>query len=235
MVADVSNRHGFLACRGALQWGSDVEWKRVVILMSVHVWLAFLATTLIFSLSPGAGAVNTISTAMRHGWRGTLPAIAGLQLGMLCHLALVGAGLGTLLAQSSEAFTLLKWGGAAYLIWLGWQKWRAPARFELANGGERAEALFWPAVLVNLTNPKTILFLVALFPQFLHTDYPLWSQTLILGLTCVLVDCLVMVGYALVASPLAQLVTNERRMRLQNRLFGSLFMAAGAALASSSR
>ena len=82
---------------------------------------------------------------------------------------------------------------------------------------------------------RAILFLVALFPQFLHTDYPLWSQTLILGLTCVLVDCLVMVGYALVASPLAQLVTNERRMRLQNRLFGSLFMAAGAALASSSR
>ena len=206
--------------------------------MDFHVWLTYLATTIVFSIYPGSGAVNTISNAIRYGVRGSVPAIAGLQLGLSIHLALVGVGLGTLLAQSTTAFAILKWFGIAYLVWLGWAKWREVPQL-MKDGVNREQgkrpALFWPAVFVNLTNPKSIVFLVALFPQFLHADYPLWSQALILSVTCVVVDIIVMLGYASLAAPLTHLVQNEKGMRTQNRIFGSLFIAAGALLSGASR
>ena len=90
--------------------------------MDFHVWLTYLATTIVFSVYPGSGAVNTISNAIRYGVRGSVPAIAGLQLGLTIHLLLVGVGLGTLLAQSATAFAVLKGFGVAYLVWLGWAK-----------------------------------------------------------------------------------------------------------------
>ena len=208
--------------------------------MDLHVWLTYLATTLVFSLYPGSGMVNTVSNAIRYGVKGSLPAIAGLQLGLSIHLVLVGIGLGSLVAESALAFNILKWFGVAYLIWLGWTKWReipVVMQEELGLMQGKRPALFWPAVFVNLTNPKSIVFLVALFPQFLHPEmnYPMWSQALILSLTCVLVDAIVMVGYASMAAPLTNLVRNEKGMRTQNRIFGSLFMAAGALLSAASR
>ena len=210
--------------------------------MDFHVWLTYFVTTLVFSLYPGSGMVNTVSNAIRYGVKGSLPAIAGLQLGLSLHLLLVGVGLGTIVAQSALAFTILKWFGVAYLVWLGITKWREiPAVMNEdpeQNQGKRP-ALFWQSVFVNLTNPKSIVFLVALFPQFLHNDvgyaYPLWSQALILSITCVLVDTAVMIGYASVAAPLKHLVRNEKSMRTQNRIFGSLFVAAGALLSMASR
>ncbi len=208
--------------------------------MDLHVWLTYLATTFVFSLYPGSGMVSSVSNAIRYGVKGSLPAIAGLQLGLSVHLVLVGVGLGSLVAESALAFNILKWFGAAYLIWLGWTKWReipSAMREEAGVQPDKRPALFWPAVFVNLTNPKSIVFLVALFPQFLHPemDYPMWSQALFLSVTCVLVDALVMMGYATMASPLANLVQNEKGMRTQNRIFGSLFMAAGALLSAASR
>lgn len=209
--------------------------------MDFHVWLTYLATTLVFSLYPGSGMVNTVSNAIRYGVKGSLPAIAGLQLGLSLHLLLVGVGLGTIVAKSALAFTVLKWFGVGYLVWLGITKWREipVVMAEDIQQSQHRPALFWPAVFVNLTNPKSIVFLVALFPQFLHNEigyaYPLWSQALILSVTCVVVDIIVMIGYASMAAPLKNLVRNEKGMRTQNRIFGSLFVAAGALLSMASR
>lgn len=208
--------------------------------MDLHVWLTYLATTLVFSLYPGSGMVNTVANAIRYGVKGSLPAIAGLQLGLSIHLVLVGVGLGSLVSESETAFTILKWFGVGYLVWLGWAKWReipAVMREEQPDQNAPRPALFWPAVFVNLTNPKSIVFLVALFPQFLHPEmnYPMWSQALILSLTCVIVDTIVMICYAALAAPLTHLVRNEKGMRTQNRIFGSLFIAAGALLSAASR
>ncbi|MDW9427191.1 homoserine/homoserine lactone efflux protein, partial [Yersinia enterocolitica] len=93
--------------------------------MTLDWWLTYLLTTLILSLSPGSGAINTMSTAISHGTRGVIASIYGLQLGLAVHIVLVGVGLGALISQSLLAFELLKWFGAAYLIWLGIQQWRA--------------------------------------------------------------------------------------------------------------
>lgn len=202
--------------------------------MSLELWFAFLLAAILISVSPGAGAVNTMSNGMRYGVRSTLPAIFGLQLGYGAQVVIVGVGLGALLASSNLAFNVVRWLGVAYLVWLGYRKWReAPRPLDVAGGpGESGRRRFWQAAFVNLTNPKATVFLVALFPQFLDLGAPQAPQFLVMGGTLIAVDILVMVGYALLAATLTRWMTSERHQRMQNRLFGSLFVGAAALMAS---
>ncbi len=202
--------------------------------MSFEWWCTYLITTLILSLSPGSGAINTMTTAISHGYRGAAASISGLQVGLSIHIVLVGAGLGALFSRSVLAFEVLKWAGAAYLVWLGIQQWRAAGAIDLktlARSQPRSQ-LFRRAVFVNLTNPKSIVFLAALFPQFIVPHQPQAMQYLVLGVTTVAVDILVMIGYATLAKRIASWLKGPRQMGALNRVFGSLFMLVGALLAS---
>ncbi len=203
--------------------------------MTLQIWLTYLLAICILSISPGAGAVNTMSNSLRHGVRRTFSAILGLQAGLAADILLVGVGLGALIASSVTAFTILKWAGVVYLVYLGYKKWTDQGAVELSSGPSAplsAIRMFAQAALVNLTNPKAIIFLVALFPQFIAPSHPQLPQLVILGLTLVLVDTVVMLGYAILASSLRQLIQSRRHMKIQNRIFGGLFLGAGALLAS---
>ncbi|PSW19352.1 homoserine/homoserine lactone efflux protein [Photobacterium sanctipauli] len=202
--------------------------------MSIDVWLAYLATAIVFSSAPGSGTVNSISNGMVYGWRKSLASILGLQIGLAIHIALVGVGLGAVIAQSAQAFTLIKWVGVAYLIWLGIQKWREQAVMSVSAPSAAISSiqLCRQAILVNLTNPKTVVFLVALFPQFLSPTQPQAEQLLILGVTTVAVDTLVMLSYVTLASRLAGYIRSQRVMAALNRVFGSMFIGCGALLAT---
>ncbi|MGF2733993.1 homoserine/homoserine lactone efflux protein [Marinobacter sp. DUT-1] len=205
--------------------------------MTLTLWLTFLVAATLISVSPGAGAVNTMSNGLRYGVKRSLPAILGLQLGYGAQIVLVGAGLGAIVASSATALTVIKWVGVAYLVWLGIQKWREPV-VEAVHEDEAAVShrrQFWNAALVNLTNPKATVFLVALFPQFLIADAPHGPQLITMGTTLILVDCLVMLGYALLASQLFRFMTTPQRQRQMNRVFGGLFVTAAMALASFKR
>lgn len=202
--------------------------------MTLDWWLTYLLTTIILSLFPGPGAINTMSTGISHGYRGAIASICGLQIGLAIHIVLVGIGLGALLAKSMLAFDILKWLGAAYLIWLGIQQWRAAGALDLqaiASAIPRRR-LFKRAVLVNLTNPKSIVFLAALFPQFIIPHEPQAAQYLVLGITTVAVDIVVMIGYATLATRIAGWLRGPRQMRTLSRLFGSMFILIGALLAT---
>ncbi|WP_426446789.1 homoserine/homoserine lactone efflux protein [Siccibacter colletis] len=202
--------------------------------MTLDWWFAYLLTSVILSVSPGSGAINTMTTAISHGYRGAAASIAGLQTGLAIHIVLVGVGLGTLFSRSLLAFEILKWAGAAYLIWLGIQQWRAAGALDLntlAHTQSRGR-LFKRAVFVNLTNPKSIVFLAALFPQFIVPQQPQVMQYVVLGVTTVVVDIIVMIGYATLATRIAAWIKGPRQMRALNRVFGSLFMAIGALLAT---
>lgn len=173
--------------------------------MTFEWWFAYLLTSIILSLSPGSGAINTMTTSINHGYRGAAASIAGLQTGLAIHIVLVGIGLGTLFSRSVLAFEVLKWAGAAYLIWLGIQQWRAAGSLNLntlAKAQTRGK-LFQRAVFVNLTNPKSIVFLAALFPQFIVPHQPQVMQYLVLGVTTIAVDIIVMIGYATLAQRIA--------------------------------
>ena len=201
--------------------------------MTFEWWCTYLLTTLILSLSPGSGAINTMSTAISHGYRGASASIAGLQTGLAIHIVLVGVGLGALFSRSLLAFEVLKWAGVAYLIWLGIQQWRAAGAIDLNTlaASQHRSRLFKRAVFVNLTNPKSIVFLAALFPQFIAPHQPQAIQYAILGVTTVVVDIIVMIGYATLATRIAGWIKGPRQMKALNRVFGSLFMLVGALLA----
>jgi len=204
--------------------------------MTLAVWLGFLLASMLIAITPGPGAVISMSTGMRHGYWAAFIAILGLQSAILLHLLIVALGLGALLATSETAFLLVKFFGAAYLAWLGVQKWRAPAIPVDANAPMvRRKGLFLQGVLVNLTNPKAIIFIAALVPQFVSPGQAQLPQYLLIAATLCLTDLTVMSGYALAAVHLGRWLHDPVAIHLQNRVFGSLFVSAGALLAISSR
>lgn len=201
--------------------------------MTFEWWFAYLMTSVIVSLSPGSGAINSMTTSVNHGYRGAVAAIAGLQTGLVILIILVGVGLGTLLSQSVLAFEILKWAGAAYLIWLGLRQWREAGTIELNTQTAvlPRRKLYQDSLLVNISNPKSIVFLAALFPQFIMPHQPQLMQYLILGITTVAADVIVMTGYAILARQIAVFIKSPAQTRVMNKVFGSLFMLVGALLA----
>ncbi|RKR03499.1 homoserine/homoserine lactone efflux protein [Kushneria sinocarnis] len=204
--------------------------------MSPELFWAFLAATLLISITPGAGAINTMSNGLRYGLKRTLPAILGLQAGLGIQLLVVGVGLGTLLASSELAFALIKWGGVVYLLHLGVAKWRertvSPDESGMAGADEPALRRFATSVLVNVTNPKATIFLIALLPQFLDPNLPRPLQFTVMGVIMIGVDILVMCGFAGLATVIAGWLRSPRQQRLLNRLFGGLFILVAGLLAS---
>lgn len=204
--------------------------------MSLGAWSGFLLAAVLIAFTPGPGAILSMSTGIRQGYWSALLAILGLQTAILIHLAIVAVGLGALLATSEVAFSALKLFGAAYLIWLGWQKWRSqPSQPGESSSLKGRKSLFLQGLLVNLTNPKAIVFIVALVPPFVDTGSPLLPQYLTIALTLCLTDMVAMSIYALTAERMGRWLHRPAAIRLQNRLFGSLFVSAGALLAISSR
>ncbi|WP_428852192.1 LysE family transporter [Imbroritus primus] len=202
--------------------------------MSASVWLAYFAACWVIAISPGSGAVLSMSHGLSYGLRQTSATILGLQAGLVFILLVAGGGLGALLLASETAFMIVKIVGALYLIYLGIQQWRAPvhagpeATVRVAPMSARRRFLI--GLLTNATNPKGIIFMVAVLPQFINPNRPLALQLLILAVTMCAVDLVVMHSYALLASRLQRFFRNVRAMRIQNRVFGSVLMGVGAAL-----
>lgn len=204
--------------------------------MTLATWLGFLLAAILIAVTPGPGAVISMSTGMRHGYWAALTAILGLQSAILVHLLIVALGLGALLAASEAAFLVVKVLGALYLVWLGVQKWRAPVLpVDKDAPAVPRQGLFLQGVLVNLTNPKAIIFIGALVPQFVNPALPQSAQYIVIALTLCVTDLLVMSCYALAAVRLGRWLHDPEAIRIQNRAFGGLFVSAGALLAMSSR
>ena len=204
--------------------------------MAFSVWFGFFIASVLIAVSPGPGAAASMSAGLRFGYGSALRVIGGLQCALTIQVTVVALGLGAVLTTSAHAFDLIRFLGAAYLIWLGVQKWRAPAEdIDTEAARTRPEGLFSEGLLVNLTNPKAIVFIAALVPQFIDPKQPQWPQFLIIVLTMCSVDTLVMSGYALLASRMRGWLHNPRLMKAQNRFFGGVFIGAGALLAASGR
>lgn len=202
--------------------------------MKLEVWLTFVAVGTLYSLSPGPGAVSSMSNALSYGFRRGLLNLLGLQCALLVHLSLVALGLGALLASSELAFSILKYVGAAYLIYLGMRKWTDGRGFEFSDIPQHlpARTLLFRGLGVNLTNPKSLVFFGALLPQFIDPGAAQAPQFVVLGVSIILIDGLVMGWYGFLASTLRRFLENPQRMRVANRAFGSMFMLTGLALAA---
>lgn len=203
--------------------------------MELSTWLALFAACWAISLSPGPGALAAMSAGLNHGFRRGYTTTYGLILGGFTQLAVVGVGLGALVAASSLAFLVVKWLGVAYLVWLGVQQWRAPASplQGLADDAPAAttQALLLRGWAVNAVNPKGTVFLLAVVPQFLDLQQPLLPQYLVIGLTLGFTDLVVMAGYTALAARLLAGLKSPAHVKTLNRVFGGLFVAAGGLLA----
>lgn len=203
--------------------------------MSLTVWLTFFLAAWAISISPGAGAVAAMSAGARYGFVRGYCMTFGLVLGILTQVLAVGLGLGALIATSATAFSVIKWLGVAYLLWLGVQQWRAPAVPLVQATAEatvpRIGTLVLRGWMVNAVNPKGTVFLLAVVPQFINLAQPLLPQYLVIGLTLGLTDLVVMFGYTALAARVLGALKSAAHMRLMNRTFGGLFVAAGAFLA----
>lgn len=206
--------------------------------MDLQVWMAYFVASWAIALSPGSGAVLSMTHGLAYGVKKTGATIAGLQLGLSVILLVAGVGVGALLLASATAFTVVKFAGAGYLLWLGWKQWRAPVGVAMAQGAAQAAPVGLPSArqrfvtgfFTNVTNPKGIVFMVAVLPQFLDPARALWLQLLILLLTTIVVDLVVMHGYAFLASRMQRWLATARARRAQNRVFGGVLMAMGASL-----
>jgi homoserine/homoserine lactone efflux protein len=203
--------------------------------MPLDTWLAFFVASWLISLSPGAGAISCMAAGMRYGYARAMWNILGLQIGILFVLAIVAAGLGAIIAASTTLFTAIKWLGAAYLVWLGIQQWRAPAAPVSDAGADVSgtpRQLVLRGFLVNATNPKGIVFMLAVLPQFIDPALPQLPQYAICGATLFFTDLVVMSGYTGLAAKVLRLLREPHHVRWVNRTFGGLFVAAGAFLAT---
>ena len=203
--------------------------------MDLATWLAFFAASWAISISPGAGAVAAMSAGLTHGFRRGYLTTLGLVLGIWTQIVVVGIGLGALVATSATAFAVIKWAGVAYLVWLGVQQWRAPAR-PIAQASadatpRRARDLIVRGWIINALNPKGTVFLLAVVPQFLSLGQPLAPQYLVIALTLGFTDLVVMAGYTALAARLLRTLKSTAHVRALNRVFGSLFVVAGGLLA----
>jgi homoserine/homoserine lactone efflux protein len=203
--------------------------------MEFSTWLTFFAASWAISISPGPGAIASMSAGLNHGFRYGYVTIIGLVLGIWSQLLIVGVGLGALMATSSLAFVVVKWLGVAYLVWLGIQQWRAPAKPMVAASGSgevvSQRKLILKAWMINVVNPKGTVFLLAVVPQFMAMNQPLVPQYLVIGATLAFTDMVVMSGYTVLASRVLGALKEASHIRTMNRVFGSLFVIAGSLLA----
>ena len=204
--------------------------------MALDTWLAFFLASWIISLSPGAGAIASMSSGLQYGFvRGYWNAI-GLQLGLAMQIAVVAGGLLAILAASSTAFYAIKWFGVAYLVYLAIKQWRALPMDMTDDAAVRPigkpMAMMFRGFLVNASNPKALVFMLAVLPQFVNPQAPLLVQYLILGATMISVDMIVMAGYTGLASKVLRLLRTPKQQKRVNRTFAGLFVGAAGFLAS---
>lgn len=201
------------------------------------MWVTLVGAAVLISLTPGAGAINTMANSIGVGWARSIWGILGQQLALLVHIAVVAAGVGLLVAESHTLFNVVRYSGAAYLVFLGIRQFRAPA---VGTGEATAHqlrgtpwAMFRRGVLVNLTNPKAVVFFLAFTPQFIRPGHPMVVQYTLLAATVVAVDVLVMwFVFAFAARGLRRLTHDQRGQRRLGRVFGGLFVGVGALLAT---
>ena len=206
--------------------------------MTFELWMVYALAAVGLSLTPGPNGLLSLTHGVRFGMARTVFTVLGGVCGFLVLVAASLAGLGALLAASQAAFTVAKWIGAAYLVYLGIRLWRAPPpEVSAAGAGTDREAgaarLFTQGFLVAATNPKAAIFFAAFLPQFMVPGVSFWTQLAVLGGTFAVVEFV----YELVLAGMAQRIAPwiGRNGRWFNRITGTTFVGIGGVLATASR
>lgn len=202
--------------------------------MSLELFAAYVVACAVIIIVPGPTVTLIIANSLKHGSRAGLLNVAGTQAGLAIMIAIVGIGLSSVIAALGHWFVWLRLAGAAYLIWLGWKMFRSAGSAEEGAAPARAPrgGFFLQGVLVALSNPKTLLFFGAFFPQFLDPARDHATQIAIMGLTAMLFAALSDSAYALLSGRAGRFLS-QNRLRLLSRFSGGCLIGGGVWLASS--
>ncbi len=205
--------------------------------MPLDLYLAFVAATAILIIIPGPIVTFVIATSLAQGTRAGLTVVGGSSSAMVVHMLVVGLGMTSVLGLLAQWFEILRWLGAGYLIFLGIQAWRARAQAANvgAQGATGGAKLYWRGFLVSVTNPKSLFFYAAFFPQFIDPTAPMGPQLAILCTTFLIIGLVLDSCYALLAGRARRLATSPRGAIIRARVSGTLLIGAGLGLALARR
>ena len=197
--------------------------------VTLERWGLFVITETALCLTPGPAVLFVLSRALSRGRAASAGAAVGILGANIVYFALSATGLGAVLLASYELFSLVRWLGAAYLVWLGARAFigRTPPR-SAAGPHESATRRSWlNGFVLQAANPKALLFFVALLPQFIDPAGNIATQVLVLGSTSVAIELLVLLAYGAAAGRLHGLAVNARYARLADRIAGTMLVTAG--------
>lgn len=198
--------------------------------MNEHLFLAYCLAVAVFALMPGPIVTLIVANSLSHGSRSGLATVAGASIGNTVLLCATAVGLIAFFELLSEVFELVRWAGAAYLVWLGIKAWQTSTRphATVSPAMRRGASLqgFWMAI----TNPKAIVFYIAFLPQFLDSHRPAGSQLFVMICTTIIITILFDSIYALLAGHARNWFTAPGRRGLQQRITGMLLIGVGCGL-----
>jgi len=199
-------------------------------------WLAFVAASALIVIVPGPTVTVIIANSLRAGPMAGLMNVAGTQAGLILMVAVLAAGLETIVTQAGVVFDVLRLIGAAYLVWLGVKMWRSDGRLGQAEAGTARTygSYAWQGFLVIWSNPKALLFFGAFIPQFVSPEGNAALQVVLLGLTFMAVALVLDGAYAVAAGKTGALLS-RRNVRWLERISGSFLIGGGIWLALSRR
>ena len=207
---------------------------------SLAHWATFFTAAVLLNLSPGPDMAFILGQTARRGVRSGFAAMFGIWTGTLIHVIFAALGLSAILATSTVAFSVVKWVGAAYLIWLGIQALRSQGTSMSADGQTSpasVQKIFKQGVLVSVLNPKVAIFFLAFLPQFVEVGAgPVGAQLFLHGILIIVVAAFVEPPLILMGSKLTEYLSNNRKVsQWMDRGLGALFIGLGIKLATSDR
>ncbi len=205
--------------------------------MSLEIWIAYICATTLILVIPGPTIILVVSQAVTYGRKSVVPLVAGVVFGDFTAMTLSLLGLGTIMAASATLFTVFKWIGALYLLYLGLKLLRAnPQGSNVQCGQEHsARTLFKSSYVVTALNPKGIAFFVAFLPQFINHRETVLNQLVLLGGTFLILALINAALYAIFASQLREVIQKTGVRRWFNRLGGTALIGAGVITAGMQR
>ncbi|MBC3916173.1 LysE family translocator [Undibacterium sp. CY18W] len=203
--------------------------------MTLESWALFTATEAALSLSPGPAVMMVVAYGIARGWRTSLFVTLGILTGNAIYFAVSATGIGSLILASPKVFMAIKYLGAAYLVYLGLSAiFGKPSPLTISKldgvalSGRR---IFSSALMLQLTNPKTLLMFVAILPQFIDPKEPVGVQMMILAACSIIPEFFILLGYGMLASKASHWATQERYAVITERIAGTLVTGAGIMVA----
>ncbi|MFZ6774262.1 LysE family translocator [Undibacterium sp. SXout7W] len=198
-------------------------------------WALFTATEAALSLSPGPAVMMVVAYGIAKGWRHSLYVTLGILTGNAIYFVLSATGIGSLIIASPRLFLGIKYIGAAYLVYLGLSAILGkPSPLTLSRLDEKAQSntrIFISALMLQLTNPKTLLMFIAVLPQFIDPAEPIAGQMLLLAASSIIPEFFILLGYGVLAGKASHLAMQERYSLITERIAGTLVITAGVLVA----